>query len=217
MQLIDSQTYQNLAKSFAAETQARARYQFMEYGMRNEGYNTMAEIVDKIGYQEFNHARMFYTKLQDASDKPIKNIDIAGGFPFKQKWDILTNLKFAAEDERVEAKLYVAMAKTARREGFPDVAELFEMTAKVEQSHQAIFEELYTQMKDGTLYKKDYDVVWTCSGCGHTYTGKEAWQTCPLCQAKQGFVLLHLQSTGTLPDMPLFHSTEGQVNSVQRL
>ena len=197
MELIDSKTYINLAKSFSAETQAQTRYRFMEYGMRNEGYNTMAEIVDKIIYQEFNHARMFYTKIQDASNKPIKNIDIAGGFPFKEKWTVLDNLKFAADDEHTEAKLYLDMAKTAKKEGFTDIAELFQMTADVEKAHEAIFLELYDQLKNGTLYKKDYDVVWKCSGCGHEYRGKEAWKTCPLCNAKQGFVLLHLVSNGT--------------------
>lgn len=198
MELAESQTYLNLAKAFSSETQARTRYQFMEYGMRNEGYNTMAEIVDKIAYQEFNHARMLYTKLQSASNKPIKNIDISGGFPFREKWTILDNLKFAADDEHSESKIYLSMAKVAKKEGFPEIATLFELTSKAETAHEAIFLELYTQMKEGTLYKKPFEVVWKCSGCGHEYTGKEAWQTCPLCMAKQGFVLLHLKSTGTL-------------------
>ena len=195
MKLIDSQTYLNLAKAFAAETQARTRYEFMEYGMRYNGYKTMAEIVDSIAYQEFNHARMFYTYLQKASNTPIKNIDISGGFPFKEKWDIEENLKFAADDEHVEAyDIYLPAAQVARDEGFDDIANLFDLTAKVEMKHEAIFKELYSQMKNGTLYKKKKEVTWVCSGCGHTYTGKEAWDTCPLCGAKQGTVLLHLDS-----------------------
>ena len=195
MKLLNSQTYFNLAKAFAAESQARTRYEFMEYGMRYNGYKTMAEIVDSIAYQEFNHARMFYTYLQKASSTPIKNIDISGGFPFKEKWDILKNLKFAADDERVEAyEIYIPAAEVARQEGFKDIAELFDLTAKVEIQHEAIFRELYTQMKNGTLYKKDTEVMWVCSGCGHMAMGKEAWDTCPLCGAKQGTVFLKLES-----------------------
>lgn len=197
MLLQESQTYVNLARAYAGETQARTRYEFVEFGMRNEGYKTMAEIVDKIAFNEFNHARMFYTKLQDASDKPIKNIEFSAGFPFKEKWTVLDNLKFAAEDEHAEAKLYPQMAKVAKKEGFPEIAELFELVAKVESEHEAVFRELYQQMKDGTLYKKETEVVWKCSGCGHTHVGKEAWDICPLCQAKQGMVLLHLQSNGS--------------------
>ena len=64
MELINSQTYVNLAKAYSGETQARTRYEFVEYGMRSVGYSAMAEIVDTIAYQEFNHARMYYTYLQ---------------------------------------------------------------------------------------------------------------------------------------------------------
>lgn len=197
MQLIESQTYINLAKAYASETQARTRYEFVEYGMRNEGYKTMAEIVDTIAYQEFNHSRMFYTYLQKASDKPIKNIDIAGGFPFREKWDILNNLRFAADDEHSEARIYIANAKVARKEGFTDIAELFDLTAKVESFHEKVFLELYAQMKEGTLFKKPAPVVWTCSACGHQAIGTEPWDTCPLCKMKKGCVQLHLETLGT--------------------
>ena len=56
MKLIKSQTYQNLARAFAGECMARTRYEFIEYGARNEGYKNIAEIIDGIAYQEFNHA-----------------------------------------------------------------------------------------------------------------------------------------------------------------
>ena len=54
MKLIESKTYQNLARAYVGETQAYVRYQFVEYGARNEGYNALAEIVDKVVYNEFN-------------------------------------------------------------------------------------------------------------------------------------------------------------------
>lgn len=194
MELIESQTYVNLAKAYSSETQARTRYEFVEYGMRNEGYTTMADIVDTIAYQEFNHARMYYTYLQGASNKPIKNIEYSAGFPFKEKWTILDNLKFAAEDEHNEAKIYISFAKTARKEGFDDIALLFEQTAAVEKIHESIFLELYEQMKENTLYKSDNPTTWVCSACGYTATSKEGWTECPLCKAKQGAILLHLKS-----------------------
>lgn len=194
MELINSQTYINLAKAYSGETQARTRYEFVEYGMRNEGYSTMAEIVDTIAYQEFNHARMYYTFLQQASAKPIKNIEYSAGFPFKEKWTILDNLKFAAEDEHNEAKIYTAFAKTARKEGFDEIATLFEQTAEVEKIHESIFLELYNQMKEDRLYKSDTPTTWVCASCGYTATSTEGWTECPLCKAKQGAIMLHLQS-----------------------
>lgn len=192
MNLIESQTYQNLAKAYAGECQARVRYEFIEYGARKEGYACLAEVIDKIVYNEFNHARMFYTKIQDASDKQIKNIDISAGYPFKQKWTLLENLKLAAEDEEAETILYPEFAKTAKEEGFNDVALLFNNIAKIEECHKMLFKDLYTQLKSGSLYKKSKPVKWKCSGCGYEVTNKKAPEVCPVCQAKQGFFHLIL-------------------------
>lgn len=84
MKLKDSKTYANLAKSYAGECQARTRYEFIEYGARMNGYKYLAELVDKVVYNEFNHARMFYTFIQQSEEKQIENIDIASGYPFKE-------------------------------------------------------------------------------------------------------------------------------------
>ena len=104
MKLKDSLTYENLARAYAAECQARTRYEFVEYGFRYNGYEAIAQIIDTIAYQEFNHARMLYTKIQEAEPKQIDNINISAGFPFKEKWELLDNLKLLAEDEELEAE-----------------------------------------------------------------------------------------------------------------
>lgn len=114
--LKNSKTYENLARAFAGECQAHVRYMFIEYGARNEGYVALSEIIDKVVYEEFNHARMLYSFLQTADENVIKNIDISAGFPFKQKWNLLDNLAFAAEDEKNEAeRIYPEFMETAKR------------------------------------------------------------------------------------------------------
>lgn len=192
MKLIESQTYLNLAKAFAGECQARVRYEFIEYGARQQGYKAIAEIIDKIIYNEFNHARMFYTKLQDAEIKQIDNIEIKGGFPFKEKWDLAANLKLAAEDEAAEVKLYPEFAAKAKEEGFPDIATLFKNIAAIEKQHQKTFTEMYKQLNGGSIYKKNASVKWKCPACGYETIGKAAFKTCPVCGEKQGSVLLVL-------------------------
>lgn len=194
MKLIDSKTFLNLAKAYAGETQAYTRYKFIEYGARNQGYNAMSEVIDKVVYNEFNHARMLYTYIQKASKKPIENIDISTGYPFKEKWDLQENLRLAAEDEEAEVRIYKDFEKTAREEGFEDVANLFKLIGDVEKCHKMLFEDLYNQLSSGTLYKKDKPTKWKCAGCGYEETSTEAWQICPLCLAKQGFVMLKLNS-----------------------
>ncbi len=194
MELIKSKTLLNLAKAYAGECQARTRYEFIEYGARQEGYKAMASLIDGVVYNEFNHARMFYSFIQTADKKIIKNIDICSGYPFKEKWNLLDNLKLASEDEDAEcARTYPEYAQIAEEEGFADIAGLFNNVAKVERCHKKLFLQLHEQMKNGTMYKKPQPVKWKCSGCGHEDTAKEAWEVCPLCQAKQGSVMLKIE------------------------
>ena len=103
MKLKDSQTFLNLAKAFIAECSARTRYEFCEYGFRMNGYEAIATLIDRIAYQEFNHARVLYTKLQDVELPVIENIDVCLGRPFKEKWNMLDNLNFLMQDELDEA------------------------------------------------------------------------------------------------------------------
>ena len=122
MQLSDSKTLGNLAKAFAGECQAHIRYKFIEYGARLNGYTALAELVDKVVYNEFNHARMLYTFIQKSSDEEIKNLQICGGFPFKEKWDLVENLRLAAEDEEQEFKdIYPMFRAVAMEEGFKEI------------------------------------------------------------------------------------------------
>lgn len=194
MKLKDSKTYVNLAKSYAGECQARTRYEFIVYGARMNGYKYLAELVEKVVYNEFNHARMFYTFIQQSEEKQVENIDIASGYPFKEKWDLQANLRIAAEDEMDEAtRIYPEYAKTAREEGFTEIAKLYEDIIQVETCHQKLFSQLYEQMKSGTMYRKKEKVKWKCADCGYEATAKEAWQECPLCKAKQGSVMIKIE------------------------
>ena len=186
MKLKDSQTYLNLARAYAAECQARTRYEFVEYGFRYNGYEAIAQIVDTIAYQEFNHARMLYTQIQNAELKQIDNIDVEAGFPFKEKWDLANNLKLLAEDEADEAQAYVEFTKVAEEEGFPEIANLFKMIGEVEIRHKNLFNNLYEQFTKKCLYKKTSKQMWICPNCGYISFDKEAWEKCPLCEAKQG-------------------------------
>ncbi len=193
MKLIESKTYLNLAKAFAGECQASTRYRFIEYGARTEGYIAMADLINKIVCNEFNHARMLYTFIQTATDDTIANIDISTGYPFKEKWNLLDNLKLASEDEEKEqTMIYPEYEKTARKEGFNDIAGLFSNLIRVEDCHKKLFLDLYNQLKTKTLYKKETAIKWKCASCGYEAVSKQAWTQCPLCQAAQGEVLIQI-------------------------
>ena len=160
---------------------------------RKEGYKTLAEIIDTIAYQEFNHARMLYTYLQKAKEGKIDNVDVCSGYPFKQKWDLADNLLFASEDEESEATvIYPKFSVIAEEEGFNEIGLLFKQLAGVEENHRAIFLQLHEHIKNGTLYECENDVVWKCADCGYEAKSTAPWEICPLCKAKKGAVLIEL-------------------------
>lgn len=105
-------------------------------------------------------------------------------------------LPFAANDETAETELYPEFAETAKKEGFADIAALYKLIAKVEDSHRIIFDYLAGAVKNGTLFSADSPVLWVCGDCGHMAVGEKAWKTCPLCGAEQGRVMLHLPFEG---------------------
>ena len=190
MELKQSKTFNNLARAYSSECQAMVRYKFIEYGARYNNLNTLAEIIDKIVYNEFNHARIFYTFIQDASKEQIDNIDVCAGTPFRQKWDLTDNLRLAALDEEKEVVAYKKFASEAEKEGFPEVAKLFSDVAAIENQHKKQFLALFEQMKNDTMFKKDKKVKWKCVACGYEAEGTEAWEQCPVCQAEQGQVAI---------------------------
>ena len=195
MKLENSQTFINLAKDFAGECQARTRYKFIEYGARKEGFNCLADVIDKVVFNEFNHARMFYTFIQKVKDSNVlSKIEFCADYPFKQKWDLEENLRISSEDEFAEfSEIYPAHKKIAEEEGFEDIARLYQNIIGVENCHHKLFNDLYTQVKEGSLYKKQKPVKWKCVACGYEHESTEAWETCPLCFASQGMVMLQLK------------------------
>ncbi len=199
MELKQSETFHNLARAFANECQAHMRYKFVANCARNEGFETIAGLLDKISYNEFHHARMFYAKIQEASKEPIESIEITATYPFREKWSLQDNLKFVGVDEAHEAQVaYSAFQKKAKQEGFLDVATLFGDIIKVEQKHKDIFNELYEQFQTKTLYEKPTPVVWRCNQCGHEEKSKKCFKVCPVCNAKQGFASLILKNAQNL-------------------
>ena len=195
MQFEKTETFKNLARSFAGESQAGMRYQMTATLAMEQGLKTLADAIRTIAKNETYHARQFFDKLVEKAGSQ-DNVLVDAGYPF-HAGSLEDGLKFAAEDEKSESQeIYPAFAAIAKREGFADIATLFELVAKVEERHRIVFEYLYERVKNGTLYKADSSMVWICGNCGHMHVGKEAFKICPLCKAEQGYVELHLPYEG---------------------
>ena len=191
MQFEQTETFKNLARSFAGECQAGMRYQMIAKLAMKENMKTLADAVKTIAKNETLHATQFFNKMIEKTGNR-DNVTFDAGYPFHMG-TLAEGLKFAALDEQSETEeIYPTFAEIAKKEGFEDIAALYKMVSDVEERHKIVFQYLCEAVKNGTLYKNDSPIVWICSECGYMHVATEAWKTCPLCKAGQGYVELHL-------------------------
>jgi rubrerythrin len=128
-----SKTEQNLKGAFAGESQANRRYLYFAKIADVEGYPEIASNFRETAEGETGHAHGHMDFL-----KPVG--DPATGLPIGDTSD---NLKAAIAGETHEyTDMYPGFAKTARDEGFTEIADWFETLAKAEKSHAGRFEKM---------------------------------------------------------------------------
>ena len=195
MQFENTETFKNLARSFAGECQAGMRYQMIAKLAMKEKLKTLSDAVKRVAKNETLHATQFFNKIIEKTGSR-ENVTFDAGYPFHMG-TLEESLKFAALDEKNETEdIYPTFAKIAKKEGFEDIAALYEMVAAVEERHKILFQYLHDAVRNGTLYKSEKSMLWICSECGHAHVGTQAWKVCPLCKAEQGYVELHLPFEG---------------------
>ncbi|MCX5822464.1 MAG: rubrerythrin family protein, partial [Deltaproteobacteria bacterium] len=115
-----SQTEKNLLASFAGESQARNRYTYFASAARKEGYEQIGNIFVETAENEKEHAKVFFKHLQGGE------VEITAGYPAGVIGTTKDNLEAAAAGEKMEwTTLYANFAKTAKAEGFAEVARSF--------------------------------------------------------------------------------------------
>ena len=195
MKFENTETFKNLARSFAGECQAGMRYQMIAKLAMKEGFKTLADTVRSIAKNETLHATQFFNKMIEKTGNR-ENVTFDAGYPF-HAGTLEEGLKFAATDEKNETEdIYPTFSRIAKEEGFEDIAALYKMVADVEERHKIIFQYLHESVRKGTLYQCDSPMLWVCSECGYAHVSEKAWKTCPLCKAEQGYVELHLPFEG---------------------
>lgn len=186
MDMENNVTIQNLARSFAGESQARTRYTVYAGVARKEGFEWIARIFEETAANEAVHAEEFLEHLQKLGGCS-PNIDLSAGYPF-QLGTTVENLSFAAGGERQEHdEIYPEFAEMARREGHDDTARLWMQIARVEGVHHNTFRDLFEQLSGGSLTEKKTPISWRCLNCGYTYEGIRACDPCPVCGKGKGW------------------------------
>ena len=131
-QLKGSKTHTNLKEAFAGESQANRRYLYFARQADIEGYPDVGGLFRDTAEAETGHAHGHLDYLKKVGDpatgKPIGATNL--------------NLAAAVAGETYEySEMYPSMSKTARQEGFDDIAEWFETLAKAEKSHAGRFQQ----------------------------------------------------------------------------
>ena len=126
-----TKTHGNLKDAFAGESQANRRYLYFAKVADVEGEPEIAGLFRDTAEGETGHAHGHLDYLKSvgdpATDKPIGSTD--------------KNLASAVAGETHEyTDMYPGMAKTARAEGFSEIADWFETLAKAEKSHAGKFQ-----------------------------------------------------------------------------
>ena len=131
MSLSGSKTEENLKAAFAGESQANRRYLYFAQKADVEGYNDVATVFRSTAEGETGLAHGHLEFLEEVGDP-------ATGEPIGSTEQ---NLNAAIQGETHEyTDMYPGMAKTARDEGFDEIADWFETLAKAEKSHAGKFQ-----------------------------------------------------------------------------
>lgn len=129
-----SKTHDNLKEAFAGESQANRRYLYFAQKADVEGYNDVSTVFRSTAEGETGHAHGHLEFLEQVGD-PVTDVPIGR---------TADNLKSAIAGETYEyTDMYPGMAKTAREEGFDEIADWFETLAKAERSHANRFQKAF--------------------------------------------------------------------------
>jgi rubrerythrin len=121
-----TKTHDNLKAAFAGESQANRRYLYFANKADVEGHTEVAALFRSTAEGETGHAHGHLDYLAEVGD-PATDLPIGSSS---------NNLKAAVAGETHEyTDMYPGMAKTARDEGFDEIADWFETLAKAERSH----------------------------------------------------------------------------------
>lgn len=130
-ELKNSKTLHNLKEGFAGESQANRRYLYFARQADIEGHPDIAGVFRDTAEGETGHAFGHFEFMEPVGDP-------ATGEPVG---DSAKNLKAAIAGETYEyTEMYPGFAKTAREEGFDEIAEWFETLARAEKSHAGRFQ-----------------------------------------------------------------------------
>ncbi len=171
-----TETEKNLEAAFAGESGARNKYTYFASVAKKEGYEQIAALFQKTADNEKEHAKMWFKELNGIGNTA-------------------ENLAAAADGENYEwTDMYDGFAKTAEKEGFPELAAKFRMVAAIEKHHEERYRALLKNVEMQEVFKRSEVKVWECRNCGHIVVGTAAPDICPVCAHPQSFFEINAEN-----------------------
>lgn len=180
--LKNTETERNILTAFAGESQARNRYTYFASQARKDGYEQIASIFEETANQEKEHAKRLFKFLEGGEAA------VSASFPAGVIGDTLANLKASAAGEHYEwSEMYPGFAKVAKKEGFEEIAGVFENIAVAERHHEKRYLDFARNIETGKVFERQGKVFWRCRNCGFVFEGEEAPDQCPACAHPKAF------------------------------
>ncbi|MBO4261095.1 MAG: rubrerythrin family protein [Clostridia bacterium] len=171
-----TQTEKNLQAAFAGESQARNKYTYFASKAKKEGFEQIAELFLKTADNEKEHAKLRFKELNGIGSTA-------------------ENLAAAADGENYEwTDMYDDFAKTAEKEGFPELAAKFRGVAAIEKAHEERYRALLKNVETMEVFAKSEVNVWECRNCGHIVVGTKAPDVCPVCAHPQSYFEVRVEN-----------------------
>ncbi len=186
----------NIIAALANESLSRNKYSFFAEKARDEGYDEIAVMFDRMANNEKEHSKIWYNILYSVSSTA-------------------ENLKEAARQENYEWKnMYPDFARDAREEGNEMLAIMFERIAAIENRHEREFleaslkigtmkvhikteDELAASRKIPEIEAMEFDKTavdnvgsYRCMYCGQTAT--DSFDICPTCDGIGAFERIYV-------------------------
>ena len=97
------------------------------------------------------------------------------------------NLWEAFAGESQARNKYTYFASMAKKEGYEQLAAIFEETAGNEKEHEERYRALAENLKNQKAFAREEQQLWQCRNCGYTFIGKSAPLKCPVCAHPQSY------------------------------
>jgi rubrerythrin len=134
-----TKSHENLKHAFAGEAQANRRYLYFAHRLERDRDADIGRLFEDLSEAATEHAFGHLDFLKEVGD-PATGQAVSG---------VKTALQSAFDSETYEyAEMYPGMAKTAREEGFVELADWFDRVGKAARAHAGRLAKALELLKD---------------------------------------------------------------------